>query len=216
MDIKVVGLDIEKQVFQVHAADEHGRAVAQLRLRRSQVLEYFKTLPSCLVGMEACATAHHWARELMALGHEVRLMPPTYVKPSQGGGRRVGRGLQHREATLVAGLRHARGLRREVHCNRLARYAPPGLRMPTCCSTRPTGHTTSQDSKSCWMKVQRQVREIRRRTRVVGAFPDGQSCLNLAAARLRHIAGTQWSTKRYMNMRPLFQADENPTEAAVA
>ena len=60
------------------------------------------------------------------------------------------------------------------------------------------------------------MREIRRRTRVVGAFPDGQSCLNLAAARLRHITGTQWSTKRYMNMRPLFQAEENPTEAAVA
>jgi transposase-like protein len=60
------------------------------------------------------------------------------------------------------------------------------------------------------------MREIRRRTRVVGAFPDGQSCLNLAAARLRHIAGTQWSTKRYMNMRPLFQAEETQTEAAVA
>jgi putative transposase len=64
--------------------------------------------------------------------------------------------------------------------------------------------------------LERIMREIRRRTRVVGAFPDGQSCLNLAATRLRHIAGTQWSTKRYMNMRPLFQADENPTEAAVA
>ena len=63
---------------------------------------------------------------------------------------------------------------------------------------------------------ERIMREIRRRTRVVGAFPDGQSCLNLAAARLRHIAGTQWSTKRYMNMRPLFQAEETQTEAAVA
>ena len=63
---------------------------------------------------------------------------------------------------------------------------------------------------------ERIMREIRRRTRVVGAFPDGQSCLNLAAARLRHIAGTQWSTKRYMNMRPLFQAEETQTEAAIA
>ena len=60
------------------------------------------------------------------------------------------------------------------------------------------------------------MREIRRRTRVVGAFPDGQSCLNLAAARLRHIAGTQWSMKRYMNMRPLYQAAQPETEAAVA
>ena len=64
--------------------------------------------------------------------------------------------------------------------------------------------------------LERIMREIRRRTRVAGAFPDGQSCLNLAAARLRHIAGTQWSTKRYMNMRPLFQAEETQTKAAVA
>lgn len=64
--------------------------------------------------------------------------------------------------------------------------------------------------------LERFMREIRRRTRMIGTFPDGQSWLNLTAARLRHIAGTQWSTKRYMNMRPLFQAEENPTEAAVA
>jgi len=64
--------------------------------------------------------------------------------------------------------------------------------------------------------LERIMREIRRRTRVVGAFPDGQSCLNLAAARLRHIAGTQWSTKRYMNMRPLLQTEETLTEAAIA
>ena len=73
-----------------------------------------------------------------------------------------------------------------------------------------------------WYKIrtnnplERIMREIRRRTRVVGAFPDGQSCLNLAAARLRHIAGTQWSMKRYMNMRPLYQAAQSETEAAVA
>lgn len=73
-----------------------------------------------------------------------------------------------------------------------------------------------------WQKIrtnnplERIMREIRRRTRVVGAFPDGQSCPNLAAARLREIAGTQWSTKRYMNMRQLFQAEETRSEAAVA
>jgi transposase len=81
MQINVVGLDIAKQVFQVHAADAHGRTVAQVRLRRAQVLEYFRALPPCLVGMEACATSHHWARELISLGHVVRLMPPAYVKP---------------------------------------------------------------------------------------------------------------------------------------
>jgi putative transposase len=64
--------------------------------------------------------------------------------------------------------------------------------------------------------LERIMREIRRRTRVVGAFPDGQSCLNLAAARLRHIAGTQWSTRRYMNMRPLYQAAQTETDVAVA
>lgn len=81
MQVSVVGLDIAKQVFQVHAADAKGHPVAQMKLRRAQVLDYFRALPPCLIGMEACATAHHWARELMALGHAVRLMPPGYVKP---------------------------------------------------------------------------------------------------------------------------------------
>jgi len=80
MQITVVGLDIAKHVFQAHAADANGRAVAQVKLRRAQVLDYFRGLPPCLVGLEACATAHHWARELIALGHTVRLMPPAYVK----------------------------------------------------------------------------------------------------------------------------------------
>lgn len=81
MQIRVVGLDIAKQVFQVHATDVTGRPVAQTKLRRSQVLDYFRSVPPSLVGMEACATTHHWARELTALGHDVRLMPPGYVKP---------------------------------------------------------------------------------------------------------------------------------------
>ena len=70
MQINIVCLDIAKQVFQVHGSDTSGRPVAQVRLRRAQVLDYFRSLPPCLVGMEACATAHHWARELMALGHD--------------------------------------------------------------------------------------------------------------------------------------------------
>jgi len=79
MQISVVGLDIAKQVFQVHATDTEGRPVAQVKLRRAQVLDYFRALPPCLVGIEACAPAHPWAREL--LGYTVRLMPPAYVKP---------------------------------------------------------------------------------------------------------------------------------------
>jgi transposase len=81
MQIRIVGLDIAKHVFQAHALDAAGGTVAQVRLRRTQVLDHFRELPPCLIGMEACATAHHWARELVALGHAVRLMPPAYVKP---------------------------------------------------------------------------------------------------------------------------------------
>jgi len=79
-DITTIGLDLAKNVFQLHAVDEAGSVVMRKRLRRGQVLAFFARIPPCLVGMEACATAHHWARELIALGHEARLMPPTYVK----------------------------------------------------------------------------------------------------------------------------------------
>jgi transposase len=79
-DITTIGLDLAKNVFQLHAVDEAGRVVMRKRLRRGQVLAFFAGIPPCLVGMEACATAHHWARELIAFGHEARLMAPTYVK----------------------------------------------------------------------------------------------------------------------------------------
>ena len=80
-EITAVGLDLAKRVFQVHAADRDGRAVSRKRLRRSHVLSFFAKLPACLIGLEACAGSHFWARELQALGHEVRLIPPQYVKP---------------------------------------------------------------------------------------------------------------------------------------
>ncbi len=79
--ITAVGLDLAKNIFQVHAVDASDGIVLVKRLRRGQVLEFFAKLQPCLVGMEACGTAHHWARELVKLGHEVRLMPPQYVKP---------------------------------------------------------------------------------------------------------------------------------------
>ena len=79
--VTTIGLDIAKSVFQVHGVDAHGNVVVRRQLRRRQVLPFFKKLPSCLVGVEACATSHHWSRELQALGHTVRLMPPAYVKP---------------------------------------------------------------------------------------------------------------------------------------
>ena len=81
VEITTVGLDLAKSWFQVHGADAQGRPVLRKKLARGKVLEFFANLPPCLVGMAACASAHHWARELSKLGHEVRLMPPQYVKP---------------------------------------------------------------------------------------------------------------------------------------
>src|SRR5919201_6846006 len=79
-EITTVGLDLGKHVFQVHGIDAQGTTVLRKRLRRGQVLAFFSRIPRCVVGLEACATAHYWARELGALGHEVRLMPAQYVK----------------------------------------------------------------------------------------------------------------------------------------
>ena len=81
MEITTVGLDLAKNVFQVHAITGTGAVVVRRSLRRAQVMPFFNKLPPCLIGMEACGTSHHWARTLAGLGHEVRLMPPAYVKP---------------------------------------------------------------------------------------------------------------------------------------
>ena len=81
MKITTIGLDLAKSVFQVHGVDATGQIVVRKSLRRSQMLVFFARLPRCLVGIEACGTSHYWARELIKLGHEVRLMPPAYVKP---------------------------------------------------------------------------------------------------------------------------------------
>lgn len=81
MKVTTIGLDLAKDVFQVCAADASGKILYNKQLRRSQMAEFFTKLPPCLVGAEACGSAHHWARKLRALGHEVKLMPPQYVKP---------------------------------------------------------------------------------------------------------------------------------------
>ena len=79
-EVSTIGLDIAKSVFQVHGVSSDGEVVIRKRVSRAKVLEFFASLPSCLVGIEACPTAHHWSRQLHALGHTVRLMPPSYVK----------------------------------------------------------------------------------------------------------------------------------------
>ena len=79
--IATIGLDLAKHVFQVHGVDAAGKVVVRKQLRRAEVLRFFAAVPPCLVGMEACGTSHHWAREVTKLGHTVRLMPPAYVKP---------------------------------------------------------------------------------------------------------------------------------------
>lgn len=78
--ITIIGVDLAKSVFQLHGVDAEGRPVLRRQLRRSQMLEFFQRQPPCLIGMEACASAHYWARELTGLGHDARLMPPSYVK----------------------------------------------------------------------------------------------------------------------------------------
>tara|TARA_R110000850_G_scaffold110818_17_gene224125 strand:+ start:4698 stop:5534 length:837 start_codon:yes stop_codon:yes gene_type:complete len=80
-DITTIGLDLAKAVFQVHGADADGIPVLRKKLRRGQVLKFFAGLPPCRIGMEACGSAHYWARELQAHGHDVSLIPPQYVKP---------------------------------------------------------------------------------------------------------------------------------------
>ncbi len=80
MQTSTIGIDLAKNLFQVHGVDDQGKVVIARQLRRKQVMEFFAKLPPCLVGMEACATSHHWARELSRLGHSVRLIPPSYVK----------------------------------------------------------------------------------------------------------------------------------------
>ena len=81
MEISTIGLDLAKNIFQIHGINSQGEPVVRKALRPSQMLPFFAKIQPCLVGIEACGTSHHWARELIKLGHDVRLMPPAYVQP---------------------------------------------------------------------------------------------------------------------------------------
>ncbi len=78
--ITVIGLDLAKNIFQVHGANARGKKLLSKKLKRSEVMEFFASQPPCLVGMEACGGAHEWARQIQSLGHDVKLMAPQYVK----------------------------------------------------------------------------------------------------------------------------------------
>ncbi len=84
-EVTTIGLDLAKNVFQVHGIDASGQVVVRRQLRRSQVLPFFEKQVACVVGLETCATSHHWAREIAKLGHDVRLMPARYVNGSRPG-----------------------------------------------------------------------------------------------------------------------------------
>jgi transposase len=79
-EVSTIGLDIAKSIFQIHGVGADGAVVIRKRISRAKLLEFFAALPTCLVGIEACPTAHYWGRRLQALGHTVKLMPPSYVK----------------------------------------------------------------------------------------------------------------------------------------
>lgn len=81
MNVRTIGIDLAKEVFQVHGVDEHGKRLFNKQLKRSQMTSFFANIPPCLIGMEACASAHFWANKLSALGHSVKLMAPQFVKP---------------------------------------------------------------------------------------------------------------------------------------
>ncbi|MEN3802751.1 IS110 family transposase [Aeromonas veronii] len=81
MNVKTIGIDLAKAIFQIHGVNEHGKCLFNKQLKRAQMISFFANLPPCLVGMEACSSAHYWARKLQGLGHTVKLMAPQFVKP---------------------------------------------------------------------------------------------------------------------------------------
>ena len=103
MKITTVGVDLAKNVFQVHGVDEAGEVVVRKTLRRRQMTSFFSKLEPCLIGMEACGTSHHWARELSGLGHQVKLMPPAYVKAYVKRGKTDASDAEVRQAAADAG-----------------------------------------------------------------------------------------------------------------
>jgi transposase len=130
-EITTIGLDLAKHVFQVHGIDAQGTTVLRKRLRRGQELAFFSRIPRCVVGLEACATAHYWARELGAIGHEVRLMPAQYVRRTSN-------------ATSPTPPMRKRFARRLGDRPRdLCRSRRPTSKLPCCCTVAGSGWCAS-------------------------------------------------------------------------
>jgi transposase len=126
--MSTIGLDIAKSVFQVHGVDAAGQVVVRGQLKRRYVLTFFAKLPPCLVGIEACASSHYWSRELQALGHTVRLMPPAYVKPYVKRRRTTAptrRRFAKRSPGQTCGSSRPRRLLREYRTTIISPFAPP-------------------------------------------------------------------------------------------
>jgi transposase len=131
MQAITIGLDLAKHWFQVHGVDAAGKIVVKRRLRRAEVVAFFRGQDPCLVGMEACATAHHWARELITLGHEVRLMPPAYVKAYVKRNKDVDQQavlMMHRARNLLVRQRTMAVNALRAHLAEFGVVAPQGLR----------------------------------------------------------------------------------------
>jgi len=148
--VTLIGLDIAKSVFQVHGIDAAGKAVIRKQLKRARVIPFFMKLPPCLVGIEACASSHHWARELTALGHEVKLSPPAYVKP-------YGQAAEERCCRCRGNLRGGAAPQHAVRAHQAARTASRPGAAPDAASPHPPancGHELDQGT-SCRVRDRR-------------------------------------------------------------
>ena len=162
--IATIGLDIAKSVFQVHGVDADGQVVIRRQLKRRYVLVFFQKLSPCLVGIEACASSHHWSRELKALGHTVRLMPPAYVKPYV---KRHKNDAIDAEAICEAVTRaNMRFVETKTPSSKVAGFT-------ACCPRAASGHAAAQPKPV--MNWRRFIRSPRRRARAARTAQRGRA-----------------------------------------
>jgi len=115
MKVTTLGIDLAKNVFQLHGVNEYGKTVIKKQIRRDQMAEFFANLPACLIGMEACGSAHHWARKLEGFGHTVKLMAPQFVKPYVKTNKNDAADAEAICEAVAPGVRHRCGRRVRTH-----------------------------------------------------------------------------------------------------